>query len=228
MQKDIETLAGRECTLFTSENPGFLLVQPADGYDLEGLDREVSLIESSASDPFALCAFRVTDWNTELSPWDAPPVFGNESFGHGAPETLKWIENCLISALVSGWKLPAEIPVVLGGYSLAGFFALWSAYETSRFSAAACASPSVWFPGWTEYAEKHTIRTNKVYLSLGNREEKTRNPVMARVGECIRRQHQLLNRPEQSIKCTLEWNEGNHFREPDARTARAFAWCLGN
>ena len=26
--------------------------------------------------------------------------------------------------------------------------------------------------------------------------------------------------------CTLEWNEGSHFKEPDIRTAKAFAWCM--
>ena len=28
------------------------------------------------------------------------------------------------------------------------------------------------------------------------------------------------------INCTLEWNQGNHFREPDIRTAKAFAWVM--
>ena len=27
---------------------------------------------------------------------------------------------------------------------------------------------------------------------------------------------------------TLEWNSGNHYREPDMRTAKAFAWILNH
>lgn len=27
--------------------------------------------------------------------------------------------------------------------------------------------------------------------------------------------------------CTLEWNPGNHFREPDVRTAKGFCWVMG-
>ena len=27
-------------------------------------------------------------------------------------------------------------------------------------------------------------------------------------------------------KCTLEMNQGNHFKEPDIRTAKGFAWLL--
>ena len=30
----------------------------------------------------------------------------------------------------------------------------------------------------------------------------------------------------QGIPCCLEWNEGNHFMDPDRRTAKGFAWIL--
>ena len=26
--------------------------------------------------------------------------------------------------------------------------------------------------------------------------------------------------------CTFEWNEGNHFKDPQGRTAKGLAWCL--
>ena len=32
----------------------------------------------------------------------------------------------------------------------------------------------------------------------------------------------------QGVECVLEWNRGNHFTEPDIRTAKAFAWLIGN
>ena len=31
---------------------------------------------------------------------------------------------------------------------------------------------------------------------------------------------------ECDITCILEWNPGNHFRESEIRTAKAFAWLL--
>ncbi len=34
--------------------------------------------------------------------------------------------------------------------------------------------------------------------------------------------HDLLK--DRGVSCVLEWNEGNHFKEPDIRTAKAFAW----
>ena len=88
----------------------------------------------------------------------------------------------------------------------------------------AAASPSVWFPGFTEYIKENNIKAKAVYLSLGDREEKTRNPVMSQVGNCIRMGYEWLR--ECGINCTLEWNQGSHFKEPDIRTAKAFAWIM--
>ena len=31
---------------------------------------------------------------------------------------------------------------------------------------------------------------------------------------------------DSGIRSTLEWNEGNHFRDSDMRMARGFAWLL--
>ena len=65
-----------------------------------------------------------------------------------------------------------------------------------------------------------------MYLSLGSREEKTANPVMRTVGDRIREGDELLR--GRGVRCTLEWNSGGHFKEPDLRTAKAFAWVLEN
>lgn len=72
--------------------------------------------------------------------------------------------------------------------------------------------------------KEHEIKSETVYLSLGDREEKTRNSVMSQVGNCIRMGYEWLI--EHGINCNLEWNQGNHFREPDIRIAKAFAWVM--
>ena len=33
---------------------------------------------------------------------------------------------------------------------------------------------------------------------------------------------------EKERNCILEWNEGNHFKDPDIRTAKGFAWLLNH
>ena len=114
--------------------------------------------------------------------------------------------------------------MILGGYSLAGLFALWTAYQTDLFSGIVAASPSVWYPDWIEYAEANRAKASAIYLSLGDREERTRNPMMRVVGNNIRRQYDLLT--VQGVLSTLVWNEGNHFRDADRRTAKAFSWVL--
>ncbi len=224
MQKTEFTACGRECTAFACDAPEFLLLQPADEHDFGVLESEAAFIKAEAPAPFLLAAFRVKSWNDELSPWPAPPAFGDESFGDGAEATLALAEERLIPELAGRFGLPEDIPVIIGGYSLAALFALWSVYRTDRFAAAAAASPSVWFPGWTEFASGRAPRTGHVYRSLGEREERTKNSRMSRVGECIRRQYGLLG--SAGTDCVLEWNAGNHFREPDRRTAKGFAWCV--
>ena len=219
-------IAGRPCAICRAEAPRYLLIQPADDHDLEGLRRQAETMAAQIEAPFLLAAFRIERWFSELSPWDAPAVFGREPFGHGAPETLEYIRR-LLPELASRYAIPPTAPVILGGYSLAGLFALWAACQTDAFAAVAAASPSVWFPGWIDYARSHRTMANHVYLSLGDREERARNPVMATVGRCVREQYDILKDSLGAQDCALEWNEGNHFRDPDIRCAKAFAWCTG-
>ena len=202
-----------------------MLLQPVDDHDIEVLDSEVAEIERLAGTGFTLAAFKVDDWNADLSPWEAPPVFGDEAFAGGAEATLRYVIEELITEL-TGAKSAVERKIYIGGYSLAGFFALWAVYQTDLFSGAAAASPSVWFPGWIEYAGSHAVKAEKVYLSLGDKEEKTRNPVMRTGGDNIRKQYELLQADGSCKGCTLEMNQGNHFKEPDIRTAKGFAWLL--
>ena len=203
--------------LFEYGDPGAsaVLVQPVDDHDLSFLDDEIRTIQSLTDVPFRLAALKVKDWNRELSPWKAPPVFGKDGFGDGAKATLDEILKTVRDQTKTFY---------IGGYSLAGLFALWAAYQTDAFEGVAAASPSMWFPGFTEYMEGCEIKCRTVYLSLGDKEAKTRNPVMATVGACIQKAHSILT--QRGVDCILEWNEGNHFKDADVRTAKAFAWLL--
>lgn len=192
-----------------------VLVQLVDDHDLDVIESEYSHIRSLApGKDFCLLTLKVNDWNGDLSPWTAPPVFGNVPFGDGAPATLSSLLN----------EVPKTKELYIGGYSLSGLFALWAAFNSPVFKGVAAASPSAWFPGFVDYAKNNTPQTAAIYLSLGDKEEKTRNPVMATVGTSIRQLHDIFR--EKEIPCILEWNEGNHFREPDLRTAKGFAWLL--
>lgn len=194
-----------------------VLIQLVDDHDLSGMENEIAAISKGAGEDFFLITFAVNNWNNDLSPWEAPAVFGNENFGSGAEETLRKI----LSELPQG-----DRSFYLGGYSLAGLFALWAGYQTDTFSGIAAASPSMWFPGFIDYMRDNKFRSDKVYLSLGDREEKTRNQVMATVGDCIRTADEIFQTT--GVQSTLEWNQGNHFKDADIRTAKAFAWLLND
>lgn len=194
-----------------------VLIQPVGDHDLPLIENEIAEIRRRTEIPFRLTAVKVESWNRDLSPWPAPAVFGNESFGDGAAALLREI---LPLCADEGKRY------FIGGYSMAGLFALWSAFQTEVFSGAAAASPSMWFPGLMEYLRGSACGCGAVYLSLGNREEKTANPVMRTVGDRIREGYELLR--SHGVRCTLEWNSGGHFKEPDLRTAKAFAWVLEN
>lgn len=200
-----------------------LLVQPVDDHDQSLLDSEVETIRSFADVPFNLVAFRINDWMSELTPWPAPPAFGKQPFGDGAEDTLKYLKDTLLPALSD--RL-GGMNAVLGGYSLAGLFSLWAGYNSSLFDGLAAASPSVWYPQWTNYMEGKEMHSKAVYLSLGDRESRTNNPVMAHVDDAIRLQHDLLS--AQGVATTLEWNPGGHFIDSEKRMAKAFAWVLKN
>ena len=202
---------------FGNRKADTVLIQPVDEYDLAGIENEVSLIAAGCGKSFRLIAVKVDNWNTDLSPWNAPAVFGKEDFGDGAEKTLAEI----LRLCSDGSKT-----YYIGGYSLAGLFSLWAAYRTDLFKGVAAASPSVWFPGFADYMKEHEIKTGAVCLSLGDKEEKARNPVMATVGDRIREAYSLLS--GRGVKCTLEWNEGNHFKDADIRTAKAFSWVIKN
>ena len=240
-------IGGRCCYIYENGGSGAseaLLIQPVDDHDIAVLDSEAEHIARlSGGRGFTLAAFKVNDWNSDLTPWEAPPVFGDEPFGSGAQETLDYITGSLLPGLAGGDIAPAygglsgtahenanangsDVPVYLGGYSLAGFFSLWAAYQTDLFDGIAACSPSVWYPGWMDFAETNQLKASRVYLSLGDKEEKARNPVMRTVGDCIRRQAAMLDGDPACRECILEMNQGNHFREPDLRTAKGFAWLL--
>ena len=210
---------------YGSSGARFLLIQPVDQHDMEEMDIEVSAIREAVEAPFLLVPVPVKSWNGDLSPWPAPPVFGNEGFGDGAKDTLQKITQVIIQQIKAEYDLPNDARLILGGYSLAGLFALWCGHETDFFDGIAAASPSVWFPGFMEYVKAHPLQAKAVYLSLGDKEERTRNPVMRQVGDCIRALYDHYKEIPDAA-ATLEWNEGNHFRDAGKRTARAFSWTI--
>ena len=217
-------IGDRPCRIYGVDCAEYLLLQMTDEHELQRMDNEVAAIAQGAAHPFLFAAIPVESWNDALSPWEAPAVWGKQGFGGNAADTLRFLTEQVIPTLKQQYPLPKNVKIILGGYSLAGLFALWASTQTNLFYGIAAASPSVWFPGWMEFEQQHPMQAQHIYLSLGDKEEHTKNAVMSAVGDHIRTLHSRLI--ERGADCTLEWNSGGHFKDADLRTARAFRWTM--
>lgn len=225
--KTTETVIGEKiCKIYTDDTPEYIIIQPTGEHELERLDEEVKMLRQNTDKQIAFASFRITDWNQELSPWRAKQAFGEECFGDGAELTLKYVSDSLIPELPKHIEVGDDTKYILGGYSLAGLFSLWSAYQTNLFHAVAACSPSVWIDGWKDYTECHEPLIRHIYLSLGTKEHKTRNPVLRTVKEAVTHQYELLI--DAGVDATLEWNVGNHFQDNTERLVKGFLWCIGS
>lgn len=159
-------------------------------------------------------------------------------FEGGGRETLDWMEKCLIPLLpkllakrnrrVGGADSDNTPGIYIMGYSLAGLFAAWVLYESDCFDGAICCSSSFWLEGWREYVQGRSVRREAiVYLSLGGKEEKTRHPVMATVGDRTREMEKRLKMDPNVRKCVLEMNSGGHFADAANRMSKGLAFVLG-
>ncbi len=192
-----------------------ILIQPVDLRSIRSLDAQINMIRELSDVDLCLKAVVVDDWFYDLSPWNNPPVFGNDAFGDGAKDTLEYILSLCVDE---------NAIYLIGGYSLAGLFSLWAAHKTDIFTGVAAASPSVWFPGFIDFINENTINCDCVYLSLGDKEGRTKNRIMSTVDECISSARETFSH---TVKhCVLEYNPGNHFTDEAKRCAKAFAWIL--
>lgn len=168
----------------------------------------------------------VKDWNGMLSPWPAKACFrAGEDFAGGADAFLNALVNEIVPEVEGNLSaLPSER--CLAGISLGGLFALYAMYRTDAFSAFASVSGSLWYDGFTDFMRREPFgRTPRcVYLSLGDREECTKNPRLRRVGDATR--EALAFFEEKGISCKLEMNPGNHFVDGVKRTVRALRWLF--
>lgn len=217
------TISGRKCRLFGSERPECVLIQPSARHENVTLEAEAEQIAERSGVPFVLATIELEDWIIDLMPWPDGNISREPEGGKHGQDTLEYVLESLIPELQ---KRYGPLPVMIGGYSLGGLFALWASAQSDRFKAVAAASPSVWIKDWIPFAKKHAPMADAVYLSLGNQEEHVKNQAIARVGNCLRTQHSLLQEQIGANNCTLVWEQGGHFNDNEGRLARAFAWCI--
>lgn len=175
---------------------------------------------------FSLAAISNLDWNHDMSPWPVPPLDASDvPCTGGADAYLKLLTEKIVPE-VEGSLGTKPAFSALAGYSLAGLFAVYSVYKTDVFTRIASASGSFWFPDFTDFVKEQPMKAKpeKLYLSLGDKESHTRNPILATVEERTERLYGWYK--ERGIDTVFVHNQGNHFKEPAQRMAQGIQWIL--
>ncbi|MCQ2512161.1 MAG: alpha/beta hydrolase [Lachnospiraceae bacterium] len=224
-EKDIVTIDNKTCHIVQRGENGPVVLWgmfPHQGDEIQHMTDTIKRI--CPKKEFILAAFQAEDWNRDFSPWKAPAAYGEGVFEGEGKVTLAWLEQSFIPYLKEQF---GERPLILAGYSLAGIFALWAGYESETFDGIICGSGSLWFDKWDEYVSTHSVKSNcKIYLSLGRKEEKTRNKTMALVGDRTRAQEEILKADPNVSDVILEWNNGGHFADSGERLAKGIDWMI--
>lgn len=213
----------RECIVLSDENPQLILIQLVERKEVALLDDEIDLIRKATKKSFAIANIKIVDWCKELMPWNDEAVDKRPESGTLAEGILTMIEQQLLPILHEKY---GNLPCIIGGYSLGGLFALWASTQSTAFNGVAAASPSVWIKNWMEYASNHPVKAQSIYMSLGDKEDNTKNKYIKQVANNIRAYNQMLIKQLSADNTILEWNAGNHFQDFAQRTAKAYAWVM--
>lgn len=218
------TIKDKQITLHLTKTPDAPLIVWND-FDGDGTElmREAEKLGDS---DFNLLSISNVDWNHDMAPWECGPQFpGDKEYTGGADDHLGLIIDEIVPralTLISGTPRFKGI----AGYSLAGLFALYSMYRCDGFDRAASMSGSLWYPGFREYVMTHDMKKapDRLYLSLGDKEARTRHPLMKTVQENT--EAVVEHYRDEGLDVTWELNPGNHFRDPMHRSAKGILAIL--
>ena len=186
----------------------------------------VKLLKGKEYFSFPLLCINNLDWQKDMCPWDSPALIKNEKdFIGGADVYLSLLEKEIIPKAV---EILGEEPsyYALAGYSLAGLFALYAGYRSALFSRIASVSGSLWYPDFVSFAKEKKMlsKVERLYLSLGTEEAKTKHAVLSTIE---RKTRELVEHYQSSGYCVnFELNPGNHFCEVEKRIEKGIRWIM--
>lgn len=186
----------------------------------------VKLLKGQEYFSFPLLCINNLEWQKDMCPWNSPALINTEKdFIGGADEYLSLLEKEIIPKAV---EILGEDPsyYALAGYSLAGLFALYAGYRSALFSRIASVSGSLWYPDFLSFAKEKKMlsKAERLYLSLGTEEAKTRHVVLSTIE---RKTRELVEHYQSSGYCVnFELNPGNHFYEVEQRIEKGIRWIM--
>ena len=173
--------------------------------------------------PVNIVAISGMNWNDMMSPWKAPALNPKESDFRG--KAKDFLANLLGDVFVNTEQsLRLTHPKRhLVGISLAGLFAVWASTATSKFTSVASISGSFWFDGFVAWFKEQEMLVDKYFLSLGNKEVKSKNERLASIGSCTEAILQIIRDKKKEV--TFVTDEGNHFEFIKERHEKAISLC---
>lgn len=154
------------------------------------------------------------DWNRYLSPWPSDRIFKKGDYFEGKADEL--IRMILDLNIIQKYDHS-----YIAGYSLAGLFSLYFCTRTNLFEGCISCSGSLWYPNFYSWLKEHPLNCRYVYLSLGNQEKKSRNPILSQVQKWTEKTYLFLS---QTHICKYEMSSGNHFSDVDERIRKGITW----
>ena len=198
-----------------------------------------NLVKSKCSnnklDNFIILTISNFSWNDDLSPYYQEDVFKNKyssDFKGKGDIFLNKIVNDILPKVREYLFLKHNIKlsnIGIGGYSLAGLFALYSLYQVDIFSFALINSASLWFNNFIKYIKANKISKNvsNIYISLGNKEHLTKNSTLSKIKDLtLEVVNYLSSLDAPKIKICYKENEGNHFKNNDLRVADSIIYIV--
>ena len=171
--------------------------------------------------PVNIVAISGMKWNDALTPWKAPALNPKE-------EDFKGRAKDFLASLLGDIFVNTEQSLRLHhpkrhliGVSLAGLFAVWASTVTNKFESVASISGSFWYDGFVEWFKEQELKTDRYFLSLGDKEVKAKNERLASVGSCTESILQIIQ--DKSKEVTFITDDGNHFEFFKERIEKAIS-----
>lgn len=216
-------IEGKIIEVYPSQKPGNAIVY-MNTFSGEG-DKVYRVMRDMGCPDFSLVAISGLEWDCDMAPWDIPPISPEDTPCKGGAD--KYLQLLTDKIIPQAENLVQDVSWRgIAGYSLAGLFAVYSLYQTDIFSRVASMSGSFWFPGFIEYVTSREMkkRPEHIYLSLGDKECRTKNPYLKTVQQNTEMLQNLY--ASHNVDTIFQLNSGNHYKDALQRTVTGLTWIL--
>ena len=217
-------IENKNISLYPSEKRNSpLIVLNSYENDGEKVVKQCRLLDNK---DFNLLVIYGLDWDKDRTPYPCPAL--NKYTGPFQGKAKDYLQTLIYKILPEAEKIlfgnPTSISLV--GYSLAGLFALYATYQCDVFSSVGSISGSLWYPSFDTYcfSTARKKKPNCIYLSLGDKEKISRQPLLSKVEEKTISLYEHYK--TEGIQTLFELNPGNHFQNPELRIAKGISYLL--